>query len=95
MIKDVFEPLEPSQVKLTGWLGKRVAANEATRLLNVDLVPLLAGFKQRPGSHPWIGEHIGKWLHASTLAWQNTGDTKLKTKIGGAVKELIACLPVF
>ena len=91
MIKDVFEPLEPSQVKLTGWLGKRVAVNEATRLLNVDLVPLLAGYKHRPGSHPWIGEHIGKWLHASTLAWQNTGDTQLKVKISGAVKELIAC----
>ncbi|WP_309707789.1 beta-L-arabinofuranosidase domain-containing protein [Armatimonas sp.] len=91
MIKDVFEPLAPSQVKLTGWLGKRVVVNEATRLLNVDLVPLLAGYKQRPGSHPWIGEHIGKWLHAATLAWQNTGDEKLKEKLAGAVKELIAC----
>ncbi|MCX6367311.1 MAG: glycoside hydrolase family 127 protein [Armatimonadetes bacterium] len=91
MVKDVFEPLAPSQVKLTGWLGKRVAVNEATRLLSVDLVPLLAGYKQRPGSHPWIGEHIGKWLHAATLAWQNTGDIKLKEKLAGAVRELIAC----
>jgi hypothetical protein len=91
MVKDVFEPLAPSQVKLTGWLGKRVAVNEATRLLSVDLVPLLAGYKQRPGSHPWIGEHIGKWLHAATLAWQNTGDIKLKEKLNGAVRELIAC----
>lgn len=91
MIKDVFEPLEPSRVKLTGWLGKRVAVNEAVRLRNVDLAPLLAGYKQRPGSHPWIGEHIGKWLHAATLAWQNTGDTVLKAKLAGAVQELIAC----
>lgn len=91
MIKDVFEALEPSQVTVTGWLGKRVAANETDRLRNVDLVPLLAGYKQRPGSHPWIGEHIGKWLHAATLAWQNTGDTRLKAKLAGAVKELIAC----
>ncbi len=90
MIKDIFTPLEPSQVRLTGWLGKRVAVNEATRLRNVDLVPLLAGYKQRPGSHPWIGEHIGKWLHAATLAWQNTGDAQLQTKLAGAVKELIA-----
>ncbi|MBB6050594.1 beta-L-arabinofuranosidase domain-containing protein [Armatimonas rosea] len=91
MIQDIFVPLEPSQVKLTGWLGKRVAVNEATRLRNVDLTPLLAGYKQRPGSHPWIGEHIGKWLHASTLAWQNTGDSALKAKLAGAVAELIAC----
>ena len=91
MTKDVFEALEPSQVKLTGWLGKRVMLNEVDRLLEVDLVPLLAGYKQRPGSHPWIGEHIGKWMHAATLAWQNTGDTRLKAKLAGAVKELVAC----
>ncbi len=87
---DVLTPLEPSEVKLTGWLGERVAGN-VQRLREVDLAPLLAGYKGRPGSHPWIGEHIGKWLHASTLAWQNTGDARLKAKLAGAVRELIAC----
>lgn len=88
---DVLVPLEPSEVKLTGWLGERVTKNEANRLREVDLAPLLAGFQKRPGSHPWIGEHIGKWLHASTLAWQNTNDAALKTKLDGAVKALIVC----
>ncbi len=87
---DVLTPLEPSEVKLTGWLGERVAGN-VQRLREVDLAPLLAGYKGRPGSHPWIGEHIGKWLHASTLAWQSTGDARLKAKLAGAVRELIAC----
>ena len=91
MTPDKLTALEPSQVTLTGWLGKRVAHSETNRLLQVDLTPLLAGYKSRPGSHPWIGEHIGKWLHASTLAWQNTGDARLKAKISGAVRELIAC----
>lgn len=91
MPNDVFEALEPSQVKLTGWLGKRVLLNESDRLLEVELTPLLAGYQQRPGSHPWIGEHIGKWMHAATLAWQNTGDVRLKAKLAGAVKALIAC----
>ena len=91
MIPDTLTALEPSQTKLTGWLGERVSKNETERLLHVDLAPLLAGYKSRPGSHPWIGEHIGKWLHASTLAWQNTGDARLKAKISGAVRELIAC----
>lgn len=91
MIPDKLTALEPSQVKLTGWLGERVSKNETERLLQVDLAPLLAGYKSRPGSHPWIGEHIGKWLHASTLAWQNTGDVRLKAKLSGAARELIAC----
>ncbi|MGC4045031.1 MAG: glycoside hydrolase family 127 protein [Armatimonas sp.] len=88
---DVLVPLEPSDVKLTGWLGERVTKNEANRLREVDLAPLLAGYQKRPGSHPWIGEHIGKWMHASTLAWQNTNDAALKAKLDGAVKALIVC----
>ena len=89
-LPDVATPLPISKVHLNGYLGGRVGRNEANRLRNVDLEPLLAGYKKRPGSHPWIGEHIGKWLHASTLAWGNTRDTALKAKIDEAVKALIA-----
>jgi uncharacterized protein len=87
---DVAEPLAPGQVQLTGWLGERVTNNEKNRLVKVDLEPLLAGYKKRPGNHPWIGEHIGKWMHAATLAWANTGDAKLRAKLDGAARELIA-----
>ena len=24
--------------------------------------------ESKPGIHPWKGEHVGKWLHAATLA---------------------------
>jgi DUF1680 family protein len=90
-IQDRFETLQPSQIRLTGYLGQRVTNNESNRLLHVDLEPLLAGYKNRPGSHPWIGEHIGKWLHAATLAWVYTGDKALKTKLDGAVTTLVQC----
>lgn len=87
---DVFEPLAPSQVQMTGYLGKRVNSNAQNRLLfAVDLKPLLEGYQKRPGNHPWIGEHIGKWLHAATLAWSYTGDGRLKAKIDGAVHALV------
>jgi DUF1680 family protein len=76
-------------VALDGWLGARVALN-AQWLLNVDLEPLLAGYRQRPGNHPWIGEHIGKWIDAAVLAWANTGDAALKAKLDYAVEELLA-----
>ena len=89
-LPDVAELLSPSAVHIQGWLGARVAANEVNRLLVVDTEPLLAGFRKKPGSHPWIGEHVGKWMHAATLAWANTGDTALRGKLDRVAAELIA-----
>jgi len=88
-IPDVFQASNPSAVKLEGYLGHRVANSEKNRLLQVDVERLLAGFRKRPGEHPWIGEHIGKWMHASTLAWANTGDPELRKKLDYAAAELI------
>lgn len=82
--------LSPGQVRLSGYLGQRVANNEKNRLLLVDEGPLLAGFRKRPGSHPWIGEHIGKWLHAATLAWAHSGDPALRVKLDRAARDLMA-----
>ena len=85
---DVLVPTNPSQVHIGGYIGERIKNSEQNRLVEVDLKPLLEGFHHQPGSHPWIGEHIGKWIHASTLAWANTGDEKLKAKLDAAVKGL-------
>ena len=79
----------PADVRLTGYLGDRIAKSEKDRLLEVDIDRLLVGFRKRPGEQAWIGEHIGKWLHAATLAWVNTGDAKLRAKLDSAVVELI------
>ena len=65
---DQAEVLSPSAIQVEGWLGARIMANATNRLLTVDTEPFLAGFRQKPGSHPWIGEHVGKWMHAATLA---------------------------
>ncbi len=83
---DCFVPAD--RVELGGYLGRRIEANVA-RLKSVDLEPLLNGFRHRPGSHPWIGEHIGKWMHASVLAWAETGDPVLKSRLDYAVAELL------
>lgn len=89
-LPDAAEVLSPSEVHLDGWLGARIDINEKNRLLHVDTEPLLAGFRQKPGSHPWIGEHVGKWLHAATLAWAYTGDPALREKLDRVAAELIA-----
>ena len=81
----------PDRVQLTGWLGMRIAANEETRLAMIDTDRLLEGYRKRPGRQSWDGEHIGKWLHAATLAWVNTGDVALRAKLDEAVTELAKC----
>ena len=91
VLADAAEVLSPSAVHIDGWLGARIDANESKRLLVVDTEPLLAGFHKRPGSHPWIGEHVGKWMHAATLAWAYSGDPRLRQKLDRVAAELIGC----
>jgi DUF1680 family protein len=89
-LPDATVVLSPSQIHVGGWLGARIDANIDNRLLVVDTEPLLAGYRKRPGNHPWIGEHVGKWLHAATLAWAYNGNPALKAKIDQVAADLIA-----
>lgn len=90
-VPDVQAFQVPDRVRLGGWVGARVAANEANRLVRIDTDRLLEGYHKRPGRQSWDGEHIGKWLHAATLAWVNTGDPALRAKLDAAVIELAKC----
>src|SRR5580698_10615484 len=74
VIPDVQDSQIPDRVTLNGWIGTRIEANEANRLAKIDTDRLLEGYRKRPGRQTWDGEHVGKWLHAATLAWVNTGD---------------------
>jgi len=89
MAGDKEHPLLPSQVKISGFLHERMLNLEKNWLLKRDEGALLGGFQHRPGSHPWIGEHVGKWLHASSLAWSYTQDPELRNKMDRVVKELL------
>lgn len=81
----------PDRVQMTGWVGQRVQANEASRLVKLDPERLLEGYRQRPGRQSWDGEHVGKWLHAATLAWVYTGDPALRQKLDLIASELVKC----
>jgi len=81
----------PDRVHLTGWVGQRIQVNEANRLVKMDAERLLEGYRKRPGRQSWDGEHVGKWLHAATLAWLNTGDPALREKLDYIAAELVKC----
>lgn len=89
-VKDRFTPAPYDRQQIGGLLGERMKANLEGRLLKVDERALLAGFQKRPGNHPWIGEHIGKFLHAASNTWAYTGDGRLKTMLDRMARALLA-----
>ena len=91
VIPDRQDSQVPDRVQLTGWVGARIDANEQNRLVKLDPARLLEGFRQRPGRQAWDGEHVGKWLHAATLAWVNTGDPALRKKLDLVAAGLCRC----
>jgi DUF1680 family protein len=91
MIPDRQDSQTSDRVQLSGWIGTRIEANEGNRLAKMDMDRLLEGYRKRPGRQIWDGEHVGKWLHAATLAWANTGDPALRKKLDYVAAELVKC----
>jgi DUF1680 family protein len=88
-IHDAMRLLPPRATTTGGLLGDRYEKNALVRLLNVDETELLEGFRHKPGKQAWIGEHVGKFLHAASLAYAGTGDSRLKEKITRVATELM------
>ncbi|MFD2285892.1 beta-L-arabinofuranosidase domain-containing protein [Pedobacter petrophilus] len=88
--KETFTPALLGKQTINGWLGQRLNANKEQRLYKVDETALLAGFINKPGAHPWIGEHVGKFLEAACNSYQNNKDPLLKIKIDRTAQQLIA-----
>jgi DUF1680 family protein len=88
-VSDIFSLQPPGLTQPGGLLGTRFNLSEKKRLLEVNEEELLAGFRHKPGKQAWIGEHVGKWLHAASLAYANTKDPALRAKLDRVASELI------
>jgi uncharacterized protein len=89
-VQDRFVPAPYETQKMDGFLAERMRVNLQGRLLHVDEPELLDGFQHRPGKHPWIGEHVGKFLDAGANTWLYTHDARLKTLMDRMARALIA-----
>jgi hypothetical protein len=86
-----WRPLPSSQAD--GLLAQRVELWRHGRLWHMLAAEddyLLSGFEKRPGKHPWQGEHVGKWLHAATLAYEQTHEKRLLEALQETVGRLLA-----
>ncbi len=88
-VEVAFEPADFGETTYVGWFHDRMQINVEKRLLQLDLDMILEPFVNRPGSQWWVGEHVGKYLHAATYAWRFTGDERLRERMDYAVKTLI------
>ena len=88
--QDRFVPAPYKGQTIGGVLGERMKINLEKRLLRVDEKSITDGFHNRPGTHPWIGEHAGKFLHAAANSWELSGDERLKTLMDRIARSVIA-----
>jgi len=88
-IADVFTAIPFKNQLQNGYLGKRMNINLVERLLKLDEEGTLDGYLQRPGHHPWAGEHIGKYLETACNVWKNTSDEKLKAQMDRLMYQLV------
>lgn len=72
-----------------GYLNTRFTQNLEQRLLKVDEFGLMGSYLNRPGIHPWAGEHVGKYLETATNVWKLTHNAALKKQMDRMMYELI------
>ena len=84
-------PFELENVKFIGYLNDRVDANLVQRLLRIDETGILECYYNRPGKQTWVGEYVGKYLHAASRAWRFSKNEQLKEQMDRIVDILIAC----
>ena len=97
----LYEPTVPNKVadkfvpayfqEISGFLGYRMNVNLEKRLLQIDSTTILSGFRKRPGSQVWLGEHVGKFLFSASNTFEYSNDARLKKLTDGIVKQYIAC----
>ena len=98
---NLYQPIIPNKIPdkyvparyetIDGFLGYRMKINLEKRLLQIDSTTILSGFRHRPGSQVWLGEHVGKFLFSASNTYKYSNDIRIKKLADGIVKQYIAC----
>lgn len=88
-VENSFNTIPFQNEQYNGYLGKRFTQNLEQRLLKVDEFGLIGSYLDRPGIHPWVGEHVGKYLETASNVWKLTHNAALKKQMDRLMYELI------
>ena len=88
-LESKFKPAVYKNQEFEGYLAGRMRINLEKRLMTIDLNTLLEPYKNRPGKQEWVGEHVGKFLHAGSLYYSCYENTDLKKRIDYAARGLL------
>jgi DUF1680 family protein len=77
-------------VKINGFVGQKLDASYANRILKQDVNRLVAPFNNRTETSCWQSEFWGKWFTSAVLAYRYRPETELKKMLDQAVDGLIA-----
>lgn len=88
-IPNHFNPVSLQNEQFNGYLNTRFTQNLEQRLLKVDEFGLMGSYMNRPGIHPWAGEHVGKYLETASNVWKLTLNAALKKQMDRMMYELI------
>lgn len=82
--------VKPDTVLINGYIGNRLERNLLGILMHKDEQALLDGFRNRTvGGHPWIGEHVGKWLSAASMMYEYSKNQDMHAKLKRVAHGLI------
>lgn len=89
-VADVLSPPPPGAVRIGGHLGHALDLCISNRITAQDVPHIIAPFRERKDNWEWRAEFWGKWITSAESAERYTGDAALRTKIAGAVQDLLA-----
>lgn len=89
VISNNFKGIPIQNEQYNGYLNTRFTKNLEQRLLKVDEFGLMGSYMNRPGIHPWAGEHVGKYLETASNVWRLTHNAALKKQMDRMMYELI------
>lgn len=89
-VKDKMSSLEPSSVRIGGYLGGKMDLVIEKRIKAQDVDHLIEPFRHRNETRMWQSEFWGKWIQGAIAAYDYNHDPELLAILKNAVSGLLA-----
>lgn len=80
---------EPEDIKVTGFVGKRLDACLGNNVKPTDGQYLVSVFKSKAETWTWQTEFWGKWMHSAVPLVRYSGDGELRANLTASVQALL------